>query len=114
MPWFQCPTERTCVAKDKMAKSIRSKRKRKLRAERRQKLKPKVKAKLEEVLGINDKKMIVETVESGERPVEETQEEIPQACQKTSNNEEGTGKDSVFYYENSCSQKGVSLLVPAN
>lgn len=114
MPWFQFPTERTCVAKDKMAKSIRSKRKRKLRAERRQKLKPKVKAKLEEVLGINDKKMIVETEESGGGTVDETQEEIPQASQETSNNEEGTGKDSILYHENSCSQKGVFLLVPAN
>ena len=110
MPWFQFPTERTCVAKDKMAKSIRSKRKRKLRAERRQKLKPKVKAKLEEVLGI--KKMIVETEESGGGTVDETQEEIPQASQDTSNNEEGTGKDSILYHENSCSQKGVFLLVP--
>ena len=44
-----------------MAKSIRSKRKRKLRAERREKLKPKVKAKLEEILGLSDKEMIVET-----------------------------------------------------
>ena len=51
-------TAHTCV---KMAKSIRSKRKRKLRAERREKLKPKVKAKLEEILGISDKEMIVET-----------------------------------------------------
>lgn len=108
------PTERTCVAKNKMAKSIRSKRKRKLRAERRQKLKPKVKAKLEEVLGINDKKMIVETEGSGGGTVDETQEEIPQASQKTSNNEEGTGKDSILFHENSCSQKGVFLLVPAN
>ena len=114
MPWFQFPTERTRVAKDKMAKSIRSKRKRKLRAERRQKLKPKVKAKLEEVLGINDKKMIVETEESGGGTVEETQEEIPQASQETSNNEEGTGKDSIFYHENSCSQKGVFVLIPEN
>ncbi|CAH3103727.1 unnamed protein product [Porites lobata] len=73
-----------------MAKSIRSKRKRKLRAERRQKLKPKVKAKLEEVLGINDKKMIVEAEESRGGTVDETQEEIPQASQETSNNEEGT------------------------
>ena len=53
-------TAHTCVYR-KMAKSIRSKRKRKLRAERREKLKPKVKAKLEEILGISDKEMIVET-----------------------------------------------------
>lgn len=114
MPWSQFPTESTCVAKDKMAKSIRSKRKRKLRAERRQKLKPKVKAKLEEVLGINDKKMIVETEESRGGTVEDTQEEIPQASQETSNNEEGKGKDSIFSHENSCSQTGVFILVPAN
>ena len=44
-----------------MAKSIRSKRKRKLRAKRREQLKPKVKAKLEEILGLSDKDMIVET-----------------------------------------------------
>ena len=53
-------TAHTCVNR-KMAKSIRSKRKRKLRAKRREKLKPKVKAKLEEILGIRDKEMIVET-----------------------------------------------------
>ena len=49
-----------------MAKSIRSKRKRKLRAARREKLKPKVKAKLEEILGLGDKEMIVETDQSRE------------------------------------------------
>ena len=58
--------------------------------------------------------MIVETEESGGGTVDETQEEIPQASQETSNNEEGTGKDSILYHENSCSQKAVFLLVPAN
>ena len=53
-------TAHTCVHR-KMAKSIRSKRKRKLRAKIREKLKPKVKAKLEEILGISDKEMIVKT-----------------------------------------------------
>ena len=49
------------MCSSKMAKSIRSKRKRKLRAKRREQLKPKVKAKLEEILGLSDKDMIVET-----------------------------------------------------
>lgn len=54
-----------------MAKSIRSKRKRKLRAARREKLKPKVKAKLEEILGLGDKEMIVETESREEDKSEE-------------------------------------------
>lgn len=54
-----------------MAKSIRSKRKRKLRAARREKLKPKVKAKLEEILGLADKEMIVETESREEDKSEE-------------------------------------------
>lgn len=59
---FQAPYRaHVCFAKKNMAKSIRSKRKRKLRAERREKLKPKVKAKLEEILGLTDKEMIVDT-----------------------------------------------------
>ena len=57
---YQAP-HRAHVCLSKMAKSIRSKRKRKLRAARREKLKPKVKAKLEEILGLSDKEMIVET-----------------------------------------------------
>lgn len=85
------PTACTCVAKDKMAKSIRSKRKRKLRAERREKLKPKVKAKLEEILGLNDKEMIVEA-ESWERgKSEDTQEASLDNQEETINNEAGTG-----------------------
>ena len=59
-----------------MAKSIRSKRKRKLRAERREKLKPKVKAKLEEILGLSDKEMIVET----------------EGCEKDKNEEKAQGE----------------------
>lgn len=85
------PTACTWVAKDKMAKSIRSKRKRKLRAERREKLKPKVKAKLEEILGLNDKEMIVEA-ESWERgKSEDTQEASLDNQEETINNEAGTG-----------------------
>ncbi len=70
-----------------MAKSIRSKRKRKLRAARREKLKPKVKAKLEEILGITDKEMIVDT-ESREE--DKNEEESQRETQE--NQEDTTGK----------------------
>lgn len=51
---------RTRVFCNKMAKSIRSKRKRKLRAQRREQLKPRVKAQLEKTLGLSDKEMLLD------------------------------------------------------
>lgn len=76
-----------------MAKSIRSKRKRKLRAERREKLKPKVKAKLEEILGLKDKEMIVETESCEGDKSEETQQMTEKEEPNTPqiNNEATTG-----------------------
>ena len=79
-----------------MAKSIRSKRKRKLRAERREKLKPKVKAKLEEILGLNDKEMVVEADSCEADNNEETQEEIVEKNEETINNEADTGIKEAF------------------
>lgn len=80
---YQAP-HRAHVCLSKMAKSIRSKRKRKLRAARREKLKPKVKAKLEEILGLSDKEMIVET----EGYEEDKNEEKAQGETQTLKNQE--------------------------
>lgn len=90
-------TARTCVAKDNMAKSIRSKRKRKLRAERREKLKPKVKAKLEEILGLKDNEMVVEAESCEGDKSEETQEDSLENQEATTVNETGT-KTSHFVH----------------
>ena len=92
-----------------MAKSIRSKRKRKLRAARREKLKPKVKAKLEEILGLNDTKMIVESEGCEGDTIEETQEEILENEEKTASNEKSTGKKIAFTTKMTASRKGQAL-----
>ena len=80
-----------------MAKSIRSKRKRKLRAKRREKLKPKVKAKLEEILGLGDKEMIVETegCEDGDKNEEKAQEETLINQEDKTVDTDATGKISI-------------------
>ena len=72
----QVPDRAHVQNRSNMAKSVRSRRKRKLRAEKRQKLKPKVKAKLEEIIGLKDKKMVVdaEKVEGGKS--DETREKM--------------------------------------